>query len=358
MVDRQSSLCLSAGTYYGGGGQGVYSVCRAACGQWKVGEAYPGALNASFSAYSARHGLHYIVNEQTAGAIGIYRYGKQGWSLLSTVATGGAAPCHVALNATETLLAVAHYASGSISVIRLDERDGLAAGGVQVRANSGSGPDPQRQENPHAHWVGFSDDGRWLYQTDLGTDEILAFAIDEHGELGASHCAYAAPPGSGPRHLLLHPELGSRAYLVSELSSTLTVLDHAGGSFRDPRIISTLPEDWREENIVAHVGMNRAADRLYVSNRGHDSIAVFGLDADGAPTLLQHADAGGAFPRSFLLLEDEQFMLVANEKSQTVSVLAIGVDGTLSATGVTLPIPGVAYLFARSPAAPSGCAAN
>jgi len=345
MDEHHSALCLGAGTYRGGGGRGVYAVCRDAGGRWTTVDAFDGALNASFSVYSARHGLHYIVDERASGRVGVFRYRDRGWSKLASVATNGAAPCHVALDRRESLLAVANYAGGSVSLMRLDARTGLPAGRVEVSANSGSGPNPQRQEGPHAHWVGFSGDGRWLYQTDLGTDEVLAFAIDEDAELGPPRRAYAAPPGSGPRHLLLHPRLDRVAYLASELASTLTTLDHADGAFGDPRIVSTLPDGWHGENIVAHLGVNRAADRLYVSNRGHDSIAVFALDAAGVPTLLQHVPAGGTFPRFFLLLEDERLMMVANEKSQTVSALAIGDDGRLSTTGVTLPVPGVAYLL-------------
>ena len=351
MVERHAALRLAAGTYHGGGGQGIYAVSRDRHGIWKVGDAYAGARNASFSVYSARHGLHYIVDEQTTGSVGIYRYGEQGWSRLSSVATGGSAPCHVALNLAGTLLAVANYASGSLSLIHLDACSGLAAGEIEIRRNRGWGPNAQRQKGPHAHWVGFSDDGRWLFQTDLGTDEVLSFAVDAHGRLGDRHRAYAAPPGTGPRHLLLHPRLENRAYLIGELASTLTVLDHAGGLLRDPHILSTLPQDWQGDNIVAHIAINRAADRLYVSNRGHDSIAVFALDADGVPTLLQHAPAGGEFPRFFLLLEDEQLVIVANEKGQTLSSLTIGADGRLSATGMTLPIPGVAYVLLAEPMA-------
>lgn len=335
---------LCAGTYRDGGGTGLRAIRQDGQGTWIVGDAYAGAPNASFSVYSARHDLHYIVDEQTNGAIGVHRHGRDGWQCLAVASTGGAAPCHVALDSSETLLAAANYASGSVSLFRLDERNGLP-GPAQVRANRGSGPNVTRQEAPHAHWVGFDPHGRWLYQTDLGTDEILAFAIGAGGILGEAQRAYAAPPGSGPRHLLLHPHLPDRAYLVSELASTLTVLDRTGGTFAHPRILSTLPDGWRADTIVAHVALNRAGDRLYVSNRGHDGIAVFALDDGGIPTPVQHAAVGGAFPRFFLLLEEQGVMVVANEKAQTVTMLPIAADGRLSPATSTLPIPGVAYIL-------------
>lgn len=344
MTERKSALTLAAGTY--GGGMSV--LWRSESGDWVLGCGdAAAAANASFGVYSARHGLQYLVDEN-AGTVGVHCRREGHWERVTAISIEGAAPCHIALNPTETLLAVANYASGSISLVRLNEQ-GLPHGQVQVHANRGSGPNAQRQDAPHAHWVGFSADGRLLYQTDLGTDEILAFAIDDQDNLSAPHRAYRAPPGSGPRHLLFHPQLAGKAYLASELANTLTLLDCAAGTFGNPRILSTLPSDWQGESIVAHIAMNRAATRLYVSNRGHDSIAVFSIDDDGVPTLLQHAPAGGAFPRFFLLLEDEALMLVANEKGQTVSTLTIESDGCLSPTGASLSIPGVCYLLNPDP---------
>lgn len=350
MTDSTAVPVLAVGTYAGGGGQGVHPLWPGDGEGWRVGNGYSDAPNASFSVHLARHALHYIVDEGAVGRVGVFRHTTDGWDKLASVETGGSAPCHVALNPAGTLLAVANYASGSVSVVRLDPRSGLPEGPVHVRANRGSGPNVERQEGPHAHWVGFSPDGRWLYQTDLGTDAVLAFAIDAAGAVGEPRIAYAAPPGSGPRHLLLHPHLQARSYLVSELASTLTTLDRADdGTFGNPRIQSTLPDGWTGESILAHVAINAAGTRLYVSNRGHDSIAVFALDADGVPTVLEHIASGGAYPRFFLLLEDRQTMVVAHEKSQTVTTLAIDQTGRLAPTGVELAIPGVAYVLEVAP---------
>jgi 6-phosphogluconolactonase (cycloisomerase 2 family) len=87
-----------------------------------------------------------------------------------------------------------------------------------------------------------------------------------------------------------------------------------------------------------------------VTNRGDDSIAVFALDADGVPTLLQHAPAGGASPRFCLLLERHRRMIVANERGQTVTVLAVDDDGLLAPTGVSLAVPGAACVLDLDPA--------
>lgn len=349
-------LRIGIGTYDGGGGAGIVALCRDADATWRLGEPYRGAPNASFSVYSARHALHYIVDEADPGRLGVHRHADQGWERLASIVVEGGAPCHIALDPAETLLAVANYASGSVTLLRLDPQTGLPSGDVQVRANHGSGPNPARQEAPHAHWVGFSPDGRWLYQTDLGTDEILAFPIDRTGTLHAAQRAYAAPPGSGPRHLLLHPVLEHRAYLIGELDNSLSVLDRSDARFTRVSSVSTLPSGWQGETIVAHIAINNAGDRLYVSNRGHDSIAVFALDERGVPTLLQHAATGGASPRHFLLIERARLVVVAHEKAQTVTTLTIDDHGCLAPTGFSVAIPGAAYVLLPDPAPPqSSC---
>lgn len=343
MTEAPPALCVGIGTYGGGGGTGIQPLCRGEDGGWQLGLAYPDAPNASFSAYGARHGLHYIVDEAENGSVGVHRYADRRWDRLASIAVEGAAPCHVALDPTETLLAVANYMSGSVTLLALDPATGLPTGPVQVSANAGSGPNAARQEAPHAHWVGFSPDGRWLYQTDLGTDEILAFPIGEEGTLHTPKRAYHAEPGSGPRHLLLHPNLEQRAYLIGELDNTLSVLDRSGGSFTRQTTLSTLPQGWHGDSITAHIAISRAGDRLYVSNRGHDSIAVFALDDRGFPTPLGHAATGGASPRHFLLIEEARLVIVAHEKSQTMTTLTIDVDGLLHPTGTSVTIPGAAY---------------
>jgi len=329
------------GRYRGGIRQLRHDGC-----DWWTDTLFEAAQNASFSVYSPRHDLHYLVDEGESGAIGVYRAGSGSaapWTRLNCAATGGADPCHITLSRDETRLAIANYTSGSVSVFLLDSA-GLPITPAQVLTNTGAGSDRERQTSPHAHWVGFDTDDRWLYAVDLGTDEILAFRVALVG-VDAGQVAYRAPPGSGPRHLLLHPRLPGLAYLASELSSTLSVLTGGNGQFvaRDCR--STLPSDFAGDNIVAHLAINSAGDRLYISNRGHDSIAVFALDHDGRPSLVQHAPAGAAYPRHVLIAEDLRVAIVANEKDACVTVLPIDDTGLLGPSVATIPVPGAAFVF-------------
>ena len=350
---RPPAARLFVGTYAGGGGEGLYPLHRDADGgQWAMYAADEAAQNCSFGVYAERTGLHYLVDEH-GGSVGVFCNGggaSEGWACLARTPAGGAAPCHIALDRSESWFAVANYAGGSIMVQRLDPQTGLPVDAPIVRANAGSGPNPDRQEAPHAHWVGFSPDNRWLYATDLGTDQVLAFAFDAgNATLGPPIVAFDAPPGSGPRHLLLHPNRPGLAYLACELTSELILLDVAGPAFVARTMASTLPADAAAGSIVAHIAANAAGDRVYVSNRGDDSIAVFALDDRGEPRLMEHVGSGGASPRFFLLLEDEKQMVVAHERDHRVTRLDIGPDGTLSPTDTGIVVPGAAFVLDARP---------
>ncbi len=312
-------------------------------GQWSSGDPYPQALSASFGVYSTLHDLQYLVDERDDGAVGIYRKASSGWTRLARVAVRGDAPCHLALSSDQTRLAVANYASGSITLFLLD-RDGIPVAPGQVFAATGSGPDRTRQAGPHAHWVGFDAADRWLYAVDLGSDAIHAVAMTATGGEVLS-TAFKAPPGSGPRHLLLHPHRPNIAYLACELANTLMLLSGGNGAFTAIETLSTLPAGFGGPSIVAHLAINAAGDRLYVSNRGHDSIAVFALDDEGTPRLIQHAPVGAAYPRHFLLLKDEACLIVANEKDECVTVLPMEANGMLGRSVARVAVPGAAFVL-------------
>jgi 6-phosphogluconolactonase len=335
---------LFVGTYAWAGGPGLCELVQAPDGGWRLGETYAGAANASHGARSARFGLHYLVNEQRHGMLEVHRHDASGWQHLGGVATEGAGPCFVALDCEETVVAVANYCSGDIALFRLDPETGMPAGPPELRRHEGSGPDSERQEAPHAHCVAFSPDGRWLYHVDLGTDAVIAYPFDSaRGALGPGQVAFQAPPGTGPRHLVFHPRL-PLALLIGELSSTLTCLMVADGALVPKHGVSTLPAGFTGKSLGGHLALSATGDRVYVSNRGHDSIALFDLDDTGVLALRQHVASGGVSPRFFLCLDEECLIIVAHEESEDVTMFACAEDGMLTQLGGAIPIPGAAFV--------------
>lgn len=339
-----STSRIWVGTYANAGGEGLYPLSYDRHRGFSLGHPSYVAANASFGAWSPRHALHYLVDESTIGSVGAYRWQDGEWHKVGEVPSDGRAPCYVAVDPDSDRLAVANYASGGIALFDLAPH-GLPVEPGAVWANAGSGPNPDRQEAPHLHCVQFSPDGRWLYAVDLGTDQVVRFPVEAPATLEQAEIAYAAPPGTGPRHLLFHPS-GRTALLVSELASTLTLLKVEGPDLRARVTCSTLPEDVSGESLGGHLELNAWGDRVYVTNRGHDSIAVFAIDAEANTLeLLQHIPSEGSSPRHLLLLESERLLLAAHEKDGTISAFALAGDGTLSATGNRCCVPGAVFLF-------------
>lgn len=338
----QNTRPVLAGTYAQEGGAGLIAL-EPSAGGWTAARRLATIRNASFGIRNDATGIRYLVGEQAEGKLGIY---GRDLRQVATRPTLGADPCHVALSADGRRLAVANYSSGSVALWQLDAKTGLPLGEAQRIVHEGSGPNKERQAGAHAHWVGFAAADSLLHSVDLGADAVFAHRIDPGlGRVTETVIAYGAQPGSGPRHLARHPRLPI-AFLVAELANTVTILQaHADGTFRARGVVSTLPNGFAGESAAAHIAINRAGTRLYVSNRGHNSIGVFAIGGDGALTLLQHIDCGGNWPRMFLMLEERGEMLVANQRSGDVACLRIGSDGRLrAASSPNVRVPGVAYL--------------
>ncbi len=276
--------------------------------------------------WNATSKRYYLLNEKDDGQIGLY---DPKWRPKGTASSHGAAPCYVSLNAAQTHLAVANYTSGNIAVYQIGADGGL--GEPVTRQNSGTGPNKERQEGPHAHWVQFSPDQAHIYSIDLGTDQILGYSFDEKtGAVGDTFVAFQAPPGSGPRHVAFHPDQKT-AFLVTEMGNLALVLKRGeDGKFTAVQTLSTLPADFTAHSQAAHIVLNKAADRLYVSNRGHNSIAVFAVAKDGTLSLLQIASTTGDWPRFFLLLEAQKRVVVAHQNGNDLVVFTLKDDGTLT----------------------------
>jgi 6-phosphogluconolactonase len=263
-----------------------------------------------------------------------------GWREIASAPSGGTGPCHLALHPSGRLLAVANYDSGSVGLLQLAP-DGSPVGQTGRLQLTGSGPVPKRQEASHAHWVGFDPKGR-LYIVDLGADCVLALPADaESGACGSPEVLYQAPPGSGPRQLAFDPPY-RRAFLVSELASTLSVLHFDdNGRLLATQIVSTLPPSAQAESLGGAIALSEAGDRLWVSNRGDDSIAAFAVNDRGV-TLIGHAASGGRSPRFLLPLRDR--LLVAHEQAGGVTVLALDENGAPHPTPARAEAPGAAFM--------------
>lgn len=289
---------------------------------------WSGVVNPSFLAIAPDGRRLYAVSEVGADAGGgrvrsfavTWRHGHPELVPGRTVATDGDQPCHLGLDPAGQWLAVANYGSGSVAIIGLEPPGELGTIWSSVH-HDGSGPDPSRQTRPHAHSAMPTVDGRHVVVADLGADRVTAYAVD--GTTGAlTHlCDGPVAPGAGPRHTAIHPD-GRLIVVANELDNTVTtyVLDTRSASLERRDTVSTLPSD-APSNLVAEVHLAPDGRRVYVSNRGHDSIATFELAADGGLVRTGVDPCGGSWPRNFAVLPDGSRLVVANERSDELVLL-------------------------------------
>lgn len=328
-------MAVWVGSYGEKGGEGLYRLAMQD-GRMVVAGVEPRIANASFGVASAHHGVAYFVDEQEQGRITAWHH-QPAWERMSSLPSGGAAPCHLALSADERWLACANYANGAVAIFSIDPSTGDVLEMVsQFTAAGETGPDPQRQDDPHAHCVVFTRDGDTLYHVDLGLDRVFRHDLDE-GRIVASQVALAAPAGAGPRHLLFHPD-GIHALLICELSAQLLLLIHKpDGTLACVDAVATSPGDDANDNLGGHLACD-ADGHVLVTNRGNDNLARFAVSG-GKLELRDWRATGGASPRHFL--QQDGAVLVAHEESGSLTHVRWD-------RSTTLPIgrvPGAAFVI-------------
>ncbi len=261
--------------------------------------------------------------------------------LLNGHSSGGAGPCHLVVDTAGKNVLVANYGGGSVSVLPIGVDGQLAAASSSIQ-HQGSSANKQRQEAPHAHSINLDAANKFAFAADLGLDKVLIYRFD-----GAKGLLTANDPpagivaqGSGPRHFAFHPS-GKYAFVNNELTSSVTsfAYDSTRGSLTEIHTLSTLPEP-TPGNSTAETVVHPSGKFVYVSNRGHDSLAMFQCDeATGRLTAIGHQSTGGKTPRNFNIDPSGRYVLAANQGTNNVVVLRIDVTtGKLAPTGNSIDI--------------------
>lgn len=335
------------GTYTNGkgAGKGIYRAgFNSETGELGEPELAAETASPSFLAVAPSKRFLFSVGEVGSGdgkAVTAFRLDLPSGSLewINAVSAAGQGPCHINTDRSGRMVGIANYGSGSVASYRIGE-DGALSEPVSFIQHEGSSVHPRRQTGPHAHSINFSPDNRFAYVCDLGMDEVRIYRVDaESGALAPNEPAFARTPvGGGPRHLAFHPS-GKWVFVNNELSMTVTVFarDETTGALHPVETLSTLPEGEEpgERMSTAEVVAHPDGKFVYVSNRGHDTIAVFACDPEtGKLTLVQNASAEGETPRNFNLDPSGRWMIVAHQKSNSVAVLKVDQEsGKLSFTG-------------------------
>ena len=306
--------------------------------------------NPSFLALHPNHKILYAVNEignfqnQSSGAVSAFAIdshtGKL--TLLNQVASRGADPCYVAVDKTGKYVLVANYGGGNVAVFPV-LKGGKLAEATSVLQYKGAGANPERQESPHAHWIDFSPDNRFVIAADLGLDQldVYKFSANKGSLIPNQPAVVQLKPEAGVRHFAFHPN-ARFGYAVNEMQSSVVsfAYDPARGTLHELQTISILPKDFTAKNDAAEIQIHPSGKFLYASNRGHDSIAVFSIDpAKGTLTPVEYVPTQGKAPRYFAVDPTGSRLFVANQNSGTIVIFRIDpTSGRLTSTGQVLQI--------------------
>lgn len=298
----------------------------------------------------------YICNTGTPGGMSAYAIDPKsgGLTFLNHKASPGRGPSHVSLDRSARYVLNANYGGGHVEIHSI-AADGSLGDQTAFVQHTGSSVHPQRQTKAYAHWFGVDPTNRFALAADLGTDRIVVYRFDAgNGSITPHDPPHAAvTPGSGPRHLAWHPN-GRLVYAIQELSNAVIAYswDAQRGVLDELQTIATLPSDFTGTNTAGEIAVHANGRFLYASNRGHDSIAVFAIDArTGRLALRQRVSAAGKTPRYFAFDPTHRWLIVSHQDSDTIAVFRIDPEsGELSRHGEAIPLAkpmGIAFLPQR-----------
>lgn len=290
------------------------------------------ARNPSYLATSASGENVYAVNEtltfedEPGGGITAYARDPRTGQLtrLNARATLGDSPCHVTLDRTGRFVLNANYGvdAGSVTVHRI-EPDGRLGDLTDHVEHAGSGPDPVRQANSHVHMIASDPVTGDILVSDLGSDTVFVYALDQDGRLSPKAAAnLAAVPGAGPRHLAFHPD-GRHLFIVNELDSTVCALRREDDHFVVTDGVPTRPADAAGPNLAGAIRVTPSGRHVLVSNRGDDSLAVLRFDQGAeALSLVGTTPDVGECPRDFIVAPDGRHVIVAGQDNDQLASYA------------------------------------
>lgn len=250
--------------------------------------------------------------------------------LINSQPAAGTSPAYVVVDDSEKNVLMVNYivgeTRGNIRVYPIAS-DGVIGANTEMIEHDGKSVNPERQEVSHPHMIVTTPDNRFAVVPDLGTDKVYLYALDaERGKLSLAQ-TLDLPAGAGPRHVAFHPTL-PRMYCINELDSTLATFTYdEDDNWTAGPILTTLPDGYQQPvdrpNTTADVHVHPNGKFLYGSNRGHDSIVIFGLDAEGIPRYLANESTRGAWPRAFMIDPRGEYLVVGNRHTDNAAVFSI-----------------------------------
>jgi 6-phosphogluconolactonase len=236
-------------------------------------------------------------------------------------------PSYVGLDRSERYLLSAYYAAGKVMVHPLAPDGTISAT-----------PSADVVTEKTAHSAIPTSSNRFVFVPHVVPNAVFQFAFDATtGRLSPNAVPRAAAPaGAGPRHLKFDPA-GKFVYTSNESGSSVSLyqVDADSGTLSVKQTLSTLPAGFQGENTCAEVKVHPSGKFVYVSNRGHESIAVFSVDPTTGMLTARGQTPTEKEPRSFDLDPDGRYLYAAGEGGTRAAAYRVDPQ-----TGALTPIEG------------------
>jgi 6-phosphogluconolactonase len=256
---------------------------------------------------------HLFASVRTTSSLASFRIDPATGKLkaLSTAALPkGENAAYVATDRTGTFLLSAASAAGKVVVHRLKE------GTIET-------PALQTVETMKtAHCIAVDRDNRFVYVPHVQPNAVYQLKLDAaSGKLTEAGQAPGGADKAGPRHLAFHPTK-ALAFTSDESGSSITAYKVDSTGLSPVQTLSTLPADFKEKNSTAEVKVHPSGRFVWVSNRGHDSLAGFAIDEAGKLSPLGQTPTEKT-PRSFEIDPSGRFVFGAGEGSGKLAVFEV-----------------------------------
>lgn len=303
--------------------------------------------NPSFLALDPSLTHLYSTNENTDGRVSAYAIDQGNGTIdfLNTEPTNGSFPAHLSVHPSGQYLLASNYGTGNYPIYRIEANGSIGEKTDDFQGEgNGTGPNPDRQEGPHAHQIITDPDAGHVVGVDLGADKVNVWTLDlGAGKLNPNIVPFApVASGSGPRHMAFH-QSRPLAYVLDELVSSITAFayDPVRGAFIWRQTISTLPARFTGSNTTAEIRIHPDGQFLYNTNRGHNSITMYEIDDDtGKLSVIGWESTRGEWPRGMNIDPSGTFLYAANQNTDTIVVFSVNrSNGRLKPTGAVVHTP-------------------
>lgn len=288
--------------------------------------AFTGIENPSFLTVDKNKSHLYAISETANGEVVSYRIKENQGIIdeLNRVPTKGG-PCYLEIDENDHTLYTANYGNGSVIVHSLKETGEI---GNEISFYQSF----SEQSDSKMHAIRKIPHTSYYIATDLGLNKLCFFKYDQSTGKFIFLFDEKVPDGSGPRHIAFHPTL-EVFYIVNEFNSTILTYSYDKKlNVKLCQVLPTIADDFQHENYGADIHVTMSGKFVYASNRGHDSITAYKVLDNGTLSFISCTETGGKWPRNFSVLPEDEHILVANEHSNSITVLKILTDGSLERT--------------------------